>query len=433
MRSLIVEGILSIQAGDNPRVVQEKLITFVPPSPAPRRGRAAAAARARPRRRPRNPSWPDAGGIRAGHHEEEHENEERWLVSFADMMTLLFCLFMVLFAISSVNTSKFEALQKSLQDAFSGAVLSGGKAVMASGSSDGTAEGRAAAAAAVAAPADRDQRHERAVRRRARGQGPPGGAGLPRAQAADRQPRQGRRPAGQGEGHRAPPRPGHPAAHRQGLLRFGRRDAQAGRAQAGRQDRRRRARRAQAPGRRRRPHRLAADLRLAVPLQLGAVRRSRRRGRPRFRRQRRPRPPGLPLRFRLSGADRLEFAPRKGVRRTDGSRSSSPASTPTRSHNPAHGGAQHHGQEDRSSHRRPARSRRRLQVRHRQAAGRGQAQAQGPRHRLHAPEGVPRQPARGPLREAPGRPRSWPTTTSPPSPPAAATAPPRPRPRATAR
>jgi chemotaxis protein MotA len=32
MRALIVEGILSIQAGDNPRVVQEKLITFVPPA-----------------------------------------------------------------------------------------------------------------------------------------------------------------------------------------------------------------------------------------------------------------------------------------------------------------------------------------------------------------------------------------------------------------
>jgi chemotaxis protein MotB len=54
-------------------------------------------------------------------------------VSFADMMTLLFCLFMVLFAISSVNTSKFEALQRSLQDAFSGAVLSGGKSMMQSG------------------------------------------------------------------------------------------------------------------------------------------------------------------------------------------------------------------------------------------------------------------------------------------------------------
>ena len=64
MRSLIVEGILSIQAGDNPRVVQEKLITFVPPSQRPAEGEQPAAARARPRRRPRNPSWPDVGGIR---------------------------------------------------------------------------------------------------------------------------------------------------------------------------------------------------------------------------------------------------------------------------------------------------------------------------------------------------------------------------------
>jgi len=70
---------------------------------------------------------------KGGHHEEEHENEERWLVSFADMMTLLFCLFMVLFAISSVNTSKFEALQKALQNAFSGKILSGGEAVMETG------------------------------------------------------------------------------------------------------------------------------------------------------------------------------------------------------------------------------------------------------------------------------------------------------------
>jgi chemotaxis protein MotA len=31
-RALIVEGILAIQAGDNPRVVQEKLMTFVPPA-----------------------------------------------------------------------------------------------------------------------------------------------------------------------------------------------------------------------------------------------------------------------------------------------------------------------------------------------------------------------------------------------------------------
>ena len=75
---------------------------------------------------------------KGGHHEEEHENEERWLVSFADMMTLLFCLFMVLFAISSVNTSKFEELQKSLHDAFSGAMLDGGKSMLNSGSAEPT-------------------------------------------------------------------------------------------------------------------------------------------------------------------------------------------------------------------------------------------------------------------------------------------------------
>jgi chemotaxis protein MotB len=50
---------------------------------------------------------------------------------------------MVLFSISSVNTSKLTALQKSLQDAFSGAVLSGGKAIMSTGSE--TSPKRAAA------------------------------------------------------------------------------------------------------------------------------------------------------------------------------------------------------------------------------------------------------------------------------------------------
>jgi chemotaxis protein MotB len=71
---------------------------------------------------------------KGGHDDHaEHDEGERWLVSFADMMTLLFALFMVLFSISSVNTSKLTALQKSLQDAFSGAVLSGGKAIMQTG------------------------------------------------------------------------------------------------------------------------------------------------------------------------------------------------------------------------------------------------------------------------------------------------------------
>jgi chemotaxis protein MotA len=45
-RALTVEGILSIQAGDNPRVVKEKLITFVPPAEREPEAEAAAAAAA---------------------------------------------------------------------------------------------------------------------------------------------------------------------------------------------------------------------------------------------------------------------------------------------------------------------------------------------------------------------------------------------------
>jgi chemotaxis protein MotB len=73
------------------------------------------------------------------HHHEEHENHERWLVSGYDMMTLLFAVFVVLFAISSTNISKVKLLEQSLQDAFSGPVLSGGKNMMKTGAtSDGT-------------------------------------------------------------------------------------------------------------------------------------------------------------------------------------------------------------------------------------------------------------------------------------------------------
>src|SRR5919202_3322451 len=72
------------------------------------------------------------------HHHEEHENHERWLVSGYDMMTLLFAVFVVLYAISSTNVSKVKALQQSLQDAFSGPVFSGGRAMQQTG---GTAAG----------------------------------------------------------------------------------------------------------------------------------------------------------------------------------------------------------------------------------------------------------------------------------------------------
>jgi chemotaxis protein MotB len=81
-----------------------------------------------------------SAGRKKRHHQEEHENHERWLVSGYDMMTLLFAVFVVLFAISSTNVSKIKALEQSLQEAFSGPVFSGGKAMIQTGdtSSDDT-------------------------------------------------------------------------------------------------------------------------------------------------------------------------------------------------------------------------------------------------------------------------------------------------------
>jgi len=71
---------------------------------------------------------------RHGAHAGGHDNDERWLLTYADMITLLMALFMVLFSISSVNISKYESLQKSLKSAFSGSILTGGKAILQSGS-----------------------------------------------------------------------------------------------------------------------------------------------------------------------------------------------------------------------------------------------------------------------------------------------------------
>lgn len=50
--------------------------------------------------------------------EEEHENHERWLVSYADFITLLFAFFVVMYAISSVNEGKYKVLSNALQNAF---------------------------------------------------------------------------------------------------------------------------------------------------------------------------------------------------------------------------------------------------------------------------------------------------------------------------
>jgi len=49
--------------------------------------------------------------------------EERWLLPYADMITLLLGLFIVLFAMSSVDDSKFDNVRRSLAQTFKGSVL----------------------------------------------------------------------------------------------------------------------------------------------------------------------------------------------------------------------------------------------------------------------------------------------------------------------
>ena len=49
---------------------------------------------------------------------EEHVNHERWLVSYADMMTLLMVLFIVMFAISQVDEKKFDQLRDGMAAGF---------------------------------------------------------------------------------------------------------------------------------------------------------------------------------------------------------------------------------------------------------------------------------------------------------------------------
>ncbi|WP_071458550.1 flagellar motor protein MotB [Bacillus massilinigeriensis] len=52
-------------------------------------------------------------------HHEEH-TDESWLIPYADLLTLLLALFIVLFAMSSVDARKFQSLSKTFNEVFDG-------------------------------------------------------------------------------------------------------------------------------------------------------------------------------------------------------------------------------------------------------------------------------------------------------------------------
>ena len=68
------------------------------------------------------------------HKHEEHENLERWLVSYGDFITLLFATFVVLYALAQVDATDFAKLEESLKHAFSQNTLFDGQATIMEGS-----------------------------------------------------------------------------------------------------------------------------------------------------------------------------------------------------------------------------------------------------------------------------------------------------------
>jgi chemotaxis protein MotB len=75
--------------------------------------------------------------VRRRNHEEEQENQERWLLTYADMITLLMVLFIVLFSIGQLDLKKFEQLRSGLAASFGTktVALDGGTGVLDGGPS----------------------------------------------------------------------------------------------------------------------------------------------------------------------------------------------------------------------------------------------------------------------------------------------------------
>ena len=74
------------------------------------------------------------------HAEGAHDNDERWLLTYSDLITLLFVLFVVMYAISTTDVRKFVALAQSVSAAFNADVMSGQQAISISNGQDMTVQ-----------------------------------------------------------------------------------------------------------------------------------------------------------------------------------------------------------------------------------------------------------------------------------------------------
>lgn len=70
--------------------------------------------------------------MRKNRREEKQENLDRWLLTYADMITLLMAFFIMMYSMSVLNLSKFRAAAISIRSGFNGIMKGQGKSVMGS-------------------------------------------------------------------------------------------------------------------------------------------------------------------------------------------------------------------------------------------------------------------------------------------------------------
>src|SRR5579864_8899251 len=73
----------------------------------------------------------------------EHENHERWLVSYADFITLLFAFFVVMFATSQADKGKAQQVSESVKRALEGEKVSQVISAVLGGTPDNRGQGNA--------------------------------------------------------------------------------------------------------------------------------------------------------------------------------------------------------------------------------------------------------------------------------------------------
>lgn len=98
-------------------------------------------------------------------HAEEHENDERWLLTYADLITLLMVFFVVMYAMSRTDAEKFKALASGLSQVFGKPAVSsvgiGGQPVRGNAILPNKAEGDSRSGTRNKASGDSDVRMRR--------------------------------------------------------------------------------------------------------------------------------------------------------------------------------------------------------------------------------------------------------------------------------